>query len=158
METNSSVYDFALTRRQRLCSLVAEWGWPTFILCFCLAAGGASIISHPIVASILALGILFVFRGLLIGIARIFSIGKTHIEIQDAGVGFGRDSADWWIFTDGIKQIRRNRWGTTSIRHHNGTYVDIPTALLSGDDYRKLEAGMKKYRDYWSPKKTQTKA
>lgn len=158
METNSSGYDFTLTRRQRLRSLVAEWGWPTFILCFCIVVGGASIIPHPIVATIFALAVLFVFRGLLFGLARIFASGKAHVEIQEAGVGFGRDSADWWIFTDGIKQIRRNRWGTTSIRHHNGTYVDVPTALLSLDDYRKLEAGMKKYREYWSLKKNQTEA
>ena len=69
--------------------------------------------------------------------------GETHVEIEElGGVGFGRNKADWWIFTDGIKQIRKNRWGTTSIRHHNGTYVDIPTALLSPEDLQKLEAGM----------------
>jgi hypothetical protein len=147
-------YDFTLTRTLRLLSLIAEWWGPFIILCILLIGAIPAAVRHPVATGVFGLLLLFFLRGLVFGVVNLFYDGRSHVEIHDRGVGFGRDSADWWIFTDGIRQIRRNRWGTTSIRHHNGTYIDIPTALISPADFQKLEAGMKKYRDYWTSKKT----
>jgi hypothetical protein len=146
-------YDFTLSRTQRLLSLIAEWWVPIIIFCLLLIGTIPAAVRHPVATGVFGLLLLFFFRGLVFGVVNLFYDGKTHVEIQDGGVGFGRDAPDWWIFTDGIRQIRRNRWGTTSIRHHNGTYVDIPTALMLPEDFQKLEAGMKKYRDFWTTKK-----
>lgn len=149
MSEGAKGYDFTLTRTQRLLSLIAEWWGPIIIVCLLLTVTIPAAVHHPVATGVFGLLLFFFLRGLVFGVINLFHGGKTHVEIQDRGVGFGRDVADWWIFTDGIRQIRRNRWGTTSIRHHNGTYVDIPTALISPEDLQKLEAGMKKYRDYW---------
>ena len=154
MNAVSKGYDFKLTRTQRLLSLVAEWWGPGLILCG-LLVGVIGMAKHkPLFSILCGILLLFFFRGLVFGVVNLFYDGRTHVEIQDRGVGFGREAAVLWIFTDGIKQIRKNRWGTTSIRHHNGTYIDIPTALISKEDFQKLEAGMKKYRDFWTSPKT----
>jgi hypothetical protein len=153
MNAVTNGYDFTLTRTQRLLSLIAEWWGLIAILCFLLVGTIPIAAYHPFAASTFGLLLLFFFRGLIFGMINLFHDGRTHVEIQEGGVGFGRKTADWWIFTDAIKQLRKNRWGTTSIRHHNGTYVDIPTALLSPEDYQKLEGGMKKYRDFWTSSK-----
>ena len=146
-------HDFTLTRSQRFRTLVGEWGLPAIVFCAFLVGLVPIGIQYPIAGVAIGIVVLFLFRHLVFGLLNLLYDGKTHVEIEDRGVGFGRDKADWWIFTDGIKQIRKNRWGTTSICHHNGTCIDVPTTLLSPEDYRKLEAGMKKYCDFWSSRK-----
>jgi len=149
-------YDFMLTRAQRMLSLLAEWLGPILLLCFLSIGTIQEVIHYPVTSGIVALLLLFFLRGLVFGLIDLFRDGKRHVEIQDGGIGFGRNAADWWISTDGIRQIRRNRWGTTSIRHHNGVYVDIPTRLISQEDFQRLEIGLKKYRDFQAyPKKSE---
>lgn len=145
MNTVTKGYDFTLTRTQRLLTLAAEWWRAAIVLCVFLVALVPIAVQYSIVGIIILLVLLFFFRGLLFGVFDLFNDGRRHVEVEDRGVGFGRESADCWIFTDGIRQIRRNRWGTISIRHHNGTYVDVPADMISSDDYTKLEAGMKVY-------------
>ena len=101
--------------------------------------------SKPIIASALMLLLLFFFRGLLFWLFNLISNGKTHVEIRENGIGFGRDEADLWIFCDGIRKIKENRWGTTSICHYNGTIVDIPTDYLNETVLNILNQGMEKY-------------
>ena len=145
MSPSSSDYDFVLTRTQRLLSLLVEWWLVVIIGAFICFAIYQNAHSHPIFSAVLVLLLLFTCRGFFIGILNIYSDGKTHVEIQEKGVGFGRDTAAWWIFTDGIKEIRKNRWGTTTVRHHNGTYVDIPTSILTQEDMLILTDGQKAY-------------
>ena len=57
-------YDFTLTRRQRLASLAAEWWGPGTVLISVLIAAIPLARSHPIGAGLLALVLLFMFRGL----------------------------------------------------------------------------------------------
>ena len=140
--------DFTLTRSQRFHTLAAGWWLPIFVFCGFLIVLVPIGIQYPTAGVVFGILIFFLFRYLVFGLLNLLRDGRTHVEIEDRGIGFGRETADWWIFTDGIKQIRKNRWGTTSICHHNGTCVDVPTTLLSSDDYRKLEAGMKKYHDF----------
>jgi hypothetical protein len=148
MDNYRKGYNFSLSRIQRLRSLIAEWWRAAIFLCISVIFLISNSTYHPIVVVFAGLLLLFFFRGLTFGIIDLFYNSQRHVEIEDRGVGFGRDKADWWIFTDGIKEIRNNSWGTISIRHHNGTYVDIPTELLSLEDYQKLEVGMKKYREF----------
>lgn len=146
--TPSSRYDFVLSRKQRALSLFAEWGWGILVAAIICCGIFATAYEHPIFAGLLVLIILLVFRGLFFGLINLFSNGQTHIEINEKGVGFGRDAATWWIFTDGIKEIRPNSWGTTTIRHHNGTYVDIPSVRMTENDRSVLFSGLKEYRAY----------
>jgi hypothetical protein len=120
MEPTSTEYNFTLTRRQRFYSLVA--GWWKFALClgvFVIVAIPHAA-AHPVATSIIALFWVVLARGLIFGLLDLFGDGKLHVEIQEHGVGVGKEKADWWVFTDGIKEIRTNRWGTTSILHDAG--------------------------------------
>jgi hypothetical protein len=140
-------YDYNLSRIQRLMSVVAEWWiWMILIVCWCLAIPDAFDKSPVFVILTSVLMIVF-FRGLIFGIVGVIRQGAMHVEIREGGLGFGTRNADWWLFTDGIRQIRRNFWGTTTVRHHNGTYIDIPTSLLSEGDLSILRTGLQKYRD-----------
>jgi hypothetical protein len=140
-------YDYNLSRIQRLMSVVAEWWiWMILIVCWCLAIPGAFDKSPVFVILTSVLMIVF-FRGLIFGIVGVIRQGAMHVEIREGGLGFGTRNADWWLFTDGIRQIRRNFWGTTTVSHHNGTYIDIPTSLLSEGDLSILRTGLQKYRD-----------
>jgi len=97
-------------------------------------------------AIVVSIVTLFFFRGLLSWtIGLMTSTGKTHVEIKENGIGFGTDKADWWIFADGIRKLKENAWGTTSIYHHNGTVIDILTEDLNDEVRNEISRGMEKY-------------
>jgi hypothetical protein len=154
MSRASSQYDFSLSRWQRLLTLLQEW-WIGILI------GVPSVFAllrlfpwNPVLAMILLLLLLFAFRGLVFGAIDLLRRNHRLIEIQEKGIGFGRKSTDLWIFTDGVRALRRNRWGTWTIKHHNGTYLDIPTSLMKQEDIDFLRNCIRKYEVYHGIRKT----
>jgi hypothetical protein len=145
MNSSPAGYDFTLTRGQRACSLLAEWWLALALVSFSLVVSARLLPEHWVFFVLICLSVPLVLRGFILGVRDLFSDGRVHVEIRENGVGCGRETADWWVFADGIRQIRRNPWGTTSIRHHNGAYIDIPSHLLRPDDLELLHKGLQKY-------------
>ena len=145
MNDDSTTFDFTLSRNQRFRTMLSIWWKGIIILVLWLPLLFTKLSSELIPALLLLLVTLFFYRGLLFWLINLRSDGKTHIRIEENGIGFGRDKPDLWIACDGVREIRKNTWGTTSICHHNGTIIDIPSDYLTESAMDLLKGGMDKY-------------
>ena len=139
-------YDYALPRYQRALSLLAEWWIPLGVYPVALSRAASLFPKDWLFLVLLALSIPYVLRRFISGVLDLSSDGRWHLEIQGNGVEFGRDKADWWISMDEIRQIRRNPWGTTTIRLRNGSHIDIPTHLIKPVDMEIVKGSVAKHR------------
>ena len=139
-------YDYVLPRYQRALSLLAEWWIPLGVYPLVLVRAASLFPKYLLPLILIAISIPYLLRKFIAGLLDLSSDGRRHLEIQGNAVEFGRDKADWWISTDGIRQIRRNPWGTTSIRLRNGSHIDIPTHLIKPVDMELLQGSVEKRR------------
>lgn len=146
MNPTIAALDFTLSRHQRLRTMLSVWWKGIAFLVFWIPSLISMFFKEPIPAVVVSLATLFFFRGLLgWTISLLTSTGKTHVEIKENGIGVGVNQADVWVFADGIRKLKENPWGTTSIYHHNGAVIDIPTEELTEEARNEISKGMNKY-------------
>jgi protein-S-isoprenylcysteine O-methyltransferase Ste14 len=146
MNSTIAAFDFTLSRHQRFKTMLSVWWKGIVFLVFWVPFLISMFFKELIPAVVVSIVTLFFFRGLLSWtISLMISTGKTHVEIKENGIGVGTDKADWWVFADGIRKLKENTWGTTSIYHHNGAVIDIPTEELTEEAINEISKGMSKY-------------
>ena len=148
---------YSLSRRQRLWALVDEWGWWTPLLVlplevFFVVQTVSSIwnwsLAGVAVFGGLALVVGGLFAGLILGLGDVLVCKRRGVDLlfEENAVGILLGSERWYLFLDGITEIRQARAEMWMIRHFNGQLLWIPTAAITDDQIEFLRAAMTRGR------------
>jgi hypothetical protein len=124
---------YDLTRRQRLIPHLRIWRpfAPTVIVSVAGAAWGVVYRTWWCLALLLLL--LFIFRGIFIGLLNVLLVGRQHMDIviEQNGLGFLIGKERWYFALDGLTSFEELAEGVWTVQHWNGSVVHIPAELLS---------------------------
>jgi hypothetical protein len=123
---------YVLTRRQRW---VPHWKlWRGYLPIYTVLLVGATLavrqswwfLPVPIFLVIL-------FRGLFVGTLNVLLVRRQamDIRIEQNGLGFLVGGDRWWFFLDGLSAVEMLTPGVWTVRHWNGSVVNVPSELLS---------------------------
>ena len=141
---------YILNRRQRLIPHLAIW-LPHLPLVAIIFVGS---LLATILVSLWCLPLVFlslwVFRGFLVGLLDVLVQPVRHMDllIEEKGLGFLAGRERWWIFLDGFTEINRICQDTWTLRHFNGTVINIPVEAISDDQIEHLKSAAQRGREY----------
>ena len=70
---------------------------------------------------------------------------KMDVIVQENGLGFLVRGQRWWIFLDGVTGVDKLWWSDTwTIRHYNGTVINILVSAISEDQIQHIRDAAKK--------------
>lgn len=144
---------YSLSRRQRLAALVCEWGWWTplvvlplevFFVVQTVGSLWAWSLAGVAVFGGLAFGMGILFAGLIGGVVDVLisKLRDVDIELREDAAGILLGDERWYLFLDGITDIRESPRGLWKIRHHNGHVLWIPVDAISDEQIEFLRAAM----------------
>lgn len=125
---------YDLTRKQRLIPHIRAWGvTQLFVIFGMIGIGAAMAWGAWWTALIVALFVLWVGRGYIVGLLNVIFVKAQHmdIRIEDNGLGYMAGKERWYIFLDGLTAVRDLEKTVWTVQHWNGTVVNIPKTMLS---------------------------
>ncbi|MGC8640579.1 MAG: hypothetical protein ACP5XB_11955 [Isosphaeraceae bacterium] len=144
---------YPLSRSQRLVPHLQIWGtlFTLFVLFlfsfFCvrsLVAVFALDVSGLAVFGGLALGMLLPFRGLFVGLLDVALVPVRNVDVvfveNAAGILMGDDR--WWLFLDGITDIRMFKRDVWTVQHFNGAVLHMPASAITEEQLAHLKTAM----------------
>jgi hypothetical protein len=148
---------YELSRRQRLVPYLRIWGTPlalfvvVMFLFFCVQAvvSACSLSGMGVVVFAgLALFVLVLYHGLFVGLLDVLLVPvrcmDVIVEEDAAGVLIG--SERWYLFLDGITDLRKFCDDTWTIQHFNGCMLHIAASAIGEDQIAHLRAAMERGR------------
>ncbi|MCC6695890.1 MAG: hypothetical protein IT365_09715 [Candidatus Hydrogenedentes bacterium] len=148
---------YALSRMQRLVPHLRIWGvgWTLFVvllfLFFCVQTLRSIVLTDLLGIAVfggLAFGVFFLYRGMFTGLLDVMVIPVRHMDIiveeNAAGVLIG--SERWYLFLDGITDLRKFRDDTWTLQHVNGSVLHIAASTITEDQIAHFRTGMERGR------------
>ncbi len=148
---------YTLNRTQRLVPLVRIWGlgYTPFVITLFAFFSVQTVVSicrlslqGVGVFGGLALLVFFLCRGLFRGLVDVLTVPSREVDVvfeeQAAGILLGRER--WYLFLDGIHDIRQYRRDLWTIQHHNGSVLHIPAAAIRPEQLEHLTTAMERGR------------
>jgi hypothetical protein len=148
---------YKLSRLQRLVPHLRIWGAPQALLAlvlflfFCVQT-----VSYACRVSVeggamfggLAVVVFVLYRGLFVGLFDVLLVPVRYMDViveeNAAGVQIG--SERWYLFLDGITDLRKFRDDTWTIQHYNGCVLHIAADAIREDQIAHLRAAMERGR------------
>jgi hypothetical protein len=96
----------------------------------------------------LALAMYLLHLGLFVGLLDVLLVRVRSMDviIADNAAGIMVDSERWYLFLDGIKDMRKYRRDTWTIQHCNGTVLHIAASALSEEQIEYIRNAMERGR------------
>jgi hypothetical protein len=148
---------YSLNRRQRLVPHLKIWGtlYVPFIVClflFFVVQAFVTPFTQGIWAGVffgaLALGLFLLLRGLFVGVLDVLFVPLRQMDVvveeNAAGILIGTER--WYLFLDGITDIRKFRDDTWTVQHWNGCVLHIAATAISDEQLDHLRAAMERGR------------
>jgi hypothetical protein len=139
---------YTLNRRQRFIPHICVWG-PFSIILPAICVGIIVIAAHSTAwAAALLLPLFFLFRGFFIGLINVmlFRVCQMDILVEKNGLGFVAGKERFYIFLDGITSITKYCKDVWTIKHWNGTVVNILASVITDDQIEYLTTAMERGR------------
>ena len=124
---------YELSRAQRLIPHLALWG-PASILILVIPLSFLSLFYHRWFFVMVSVLLVFLFRGLFIGVLNVLLVGRMTIDllIEENGLGAKINAEErQWMYQDGIVAIRQYLKSLWTVQHHNGAVLHIPTSEIA---------------------------
>jgi hypothetical protein len=148
---------YTLNRRQRIMPHLRIWGpmYVPFVVClflFFVVQAAVTPFTQGIWAGVffgvLAGGLVLLLRGLFAGLLDVLLIPRRIMDvvIEENGAGILIGNERWYLFLDGITDIRKFREDTWTIQHWNGVVLHVSAAAISKDQIAFLSAAMERGR------------
>jgi hypothetical protein len=148
---------YTLSRGQRIVPHLRVWGTTSALLIlslftfFVFAAVlnlSQSRVRDGIGFLVFASLVFIVARGLFIGIIDILTTRMREVDVlvEENAAGVLLRGQRWWLFLDGFVEIRKYRRDIWTLRHHNGSVLNIPTTQISEDQLSHIKAAMERGR------------
>jgi hypothetical protein len=148
---------YTLNRRQRLVPHLKIWGplYVPFIICLFFFFVVQTIVTPskqgPWAGAFfgaMAAGLFLFLRGLFVGVLDVLFVPMRQmdviVEANAAGILIGAER--WYLFLDGITDIRKFRDDTWTIQHWNGCVLHIAAAAITDEQIDYLRAAMERGR------------
>jgi hypothetical protein len=148
---------YTLNRSQRLVPHLRIWGRvysPFVVLLFGFFSWRAMVgvwqleVPAVLVFGGLAVGTFVLCRGLFLGLIDVIFVPLRHMDVtieENAfGVLLGRER--WYLFLDGVMDIRKYRDDVWTLRHWNGTVLNIAASAINDDQLAYIRAAMERGR------------
>ncbi len=149
---------YTLSRSQRLIPHLRIWGvgYGPFVVIvlgfFCVQLGMAIAAwdwKGAAVFGALSVAVVLLCRGFFVGLLDVLLIRKREMDIlveeETAGIMMGGER--WYIHLDGVTDIRKYRADTWTIRHFNGTVLNVPVWAISDEQLAHFAEGMERVRN-----------
>ncbi len=141
---------YSLSRGQRLIPHLHIWGFyftpfiVTLVAFFVARLIAMTIVFNfkgIVVFGILAISILFLFRGLFIGLIDIVLTRRCEMDItiEDKAMGVMLGTERFYLFLDGVTSISRFHRDIWTVQHWNGSVVHILASALPGGQLQHLQ-------------------
>jgi hypothetical protein len=148
---------YTLSRSQRLVPHLHLWGWvytPFVVLLFGFFGVRTAVSAYSwngagvAVFGGLALGLFFLLRGLFVGLLDVVlvPVRRMDVVVEENAAGILIGGERWYLFLDGILDIRKFRDDTWTIRHWNGTVLHIAASAITAEQVAYLRAAMERGR------------
>jgi len=148
---------YTLNRRQRLVPQLKIWGplYVPFIICllifFVVQTFVTPFTQGPwagVFFGALAVGLFLFLRGLFVGVLDVLfvPIRQMDVEVEENAAGVLIGAERWYLFLDGITDIRKFRDDTWTIQHWNGCVLHIAAAVITDEQIDYVGAAMERGR------------
>ena len=148
MVDDSFEWKYTLNRRQRLVPHLHVWGMHGIVLCVLVSAVIAAGCNRSGWGFLALIPLGLMLRGFFVGLLDVV-VNPTRdmdIIVQGNGLGFLADGERLWIFLDGIVRITQFQHDTWTILHWNGTVINVPSAIATGDQLEYLRSASERGR------------
>ena len=148
---------YTLNRRQRLVPHLKIWGtlYVPFVVCLLLFFVVQAVIT-PFTQGIwaglcfgaMAIGLFLFLRGLFVGVLDVLLVPLRQMDviIEENAAAILMGGERWYLFLDGITDIRKFRDDTWTIQHWNGCVLHIAAAAIADEQIDHLRAAMERGR------------
>src|SRR5262245_2223838 len=146
---------YTLNRRQRLVPHLKIWGplYVPFIIClfifFVVQTFVTPFTQGPwagVFFGAMAVGLFLFLRGLFVGVIDVLFVATRQMDVvveeNAAGIFIGAER--WYLFLDGITDIRKFCDNTWTIQHWNGCVLHIAAAAITDEQINYLRAAMER--------------
>jgi hypothetical protein len=148
---------YSLSRAQRLVPHLHIWGrfytpFAVLMLLFFLVQTVVSVCmlsaSGVVLFGGLTLGCFALLRGLYVGLLDVLLVPVREMDviIEENAAGILAGGERWYLFLDGILDIRRFRDDTWTVQHYNGTVLHIAADAITEEQVDYLKAAMERGR------------
>lgn len=123
---------YELTRRQRLIPHLKIW-WPFAPFMITCSAGALLGVAYGSWWLLGALAFfLFLVRGFFVGLFDVIVVPRRPVDlvVERKGLGFLAGKERWFLMLDGLIGFDEFTPGVWTLRHWNGTVINIPGPLL----------------------------
>jgi hypothetical protein len=96
----------------------------------------------------LAAGLFLFCRGLFVGLIDVVLVPVRHMDVtlEENAVGIRLGSERWYLFLDGVTDIRKYRDDVWTVQHWNGKVFHIAASAISEDQIAYVMAAMERGR------------
>lgn len=148
---------YKLSRLQRLVPHLRVWGTPlalfvaALLLFFCVqTVVSACSLSGAGVAVFggLAFFVFVMYRGLFVGLLDVLLVPVRYMDVivEENAVGVLVGTERWYLFLDGITDLRKFREDMWTIQHVNGCVLHIAVSAIEEDQIAYFRAAMERGR------------
>lgn len=148
---------YTLSRPQRLVPHLRIWGTPltlfvvVMVLFFCvqtvvsacsLSGAGVAVFGS------LALFVFVLYRGLFVGLLDVLLVPVRCMDVivEENATGILVGTERWYLFLDGITDLRKFRDDTWTIQHFNGCVLHIAASAIREEQIAYIRTGMERGR------------
>jgi hypothetical protein len=157
MPAPSAHLRYSLSRAQRLVPLLRIWGTPlTLFIVVVFAFFSGMVMANALtltgagvaVFGGLAFFTFLLYRGMLVGLLDVLVVPVRHMDVTlelvpDAeALGIQMGGERWYLFLDGITDLRKFRDDTWTIQHWNGRVLHVAASALDDDQLAHIQAAM----------------
>lgn len=148
---------YTLSRSQRLVPLLRFWGpayspFVVVLFAFFSIRAMASVWTREwagvVVFGGLALGVLLLCRGLFIGLLDVVRVPVRSMDVvfEENAAGILCGAERWYLFLDGITDLRKHRDDTWTIQHWNGSVLHIAAEAITEEQLAYIRSCMERGR------------
>lgn len=139
---------YDLSRRQRLMPHIGVWGSMSLVIPLSLLGIILLSLSKSPWWALSSLPLFFVFRGFFIGMLDVI-LHRTRsmdIVVENNALGFLAGGERWYLFLDGITDIRKYCRDTWTIQHWNGSVINVLASAITDDQMEYIKAAAERGR------------
>jgi hypothetical protein len=140
---------YKLTRAQRLVPLLRAWGFVGPLILAGVVVCLIQTFTSAWWVVFLALGGLWVVKGLIIGLINIaiYPVVDMDIRVEENVLGFMGKTERLWVFLDGVTRVYQPRSDIWTVWHHNGTLITIPSDKITPEQIEYIRSGPKRMEE-----------